>query len=726
MISPLATAKAGLSAGSLESQSQGSHFGDISGLIQQKEAELRGIHEMRCTQLEGMVTERDALLLESSKRFNQLKDDFQYNLALLDARDKEIQRVEGIAETCNTRIKELDLEKKSLLQKIEHLVQQDNDRIVAFEQEKGNNKKRLLQLKEEIEHTVWTSGETVKAKERDITSLRVELTRAKAEYDDQIESQRKDLTKTFELLMHQREDVFKEKERQIGGQIDTLSHKFEHLKNENTRLKTEGMEQKRRADLLQEENALKDENYRKLIWKMDDERAAMQRSEDAFQVNLQQLTMQISEAKAEADKAGAEGQRLIEQARADSQREKELRHAVERSIEDMRRTFFDEETRYQRDLSESRNREEGLLIENTSLKKERDDALDRHSRSKADMDAMELRHRGMTRELASLKDELHVTSRRLEETEAKLIAQTVQAEEDRQASIKALELSESRARDEMFAFRDDAQRIQDRLREDFERSRSQLICEHEDTSRESSRVYEEKISVLTHKLEESAGEITRLRTNLSERDHELSEEKAEAAALKLRIRLHESQATASQEQIERLQRHVSQSISSPVYQRSRVGSDSDSVSGARNGRPPYVPSARRMSVPESPIFSEDFGPASVPLSPEPTPSRRFSFEHKQTAYSSHAHTSYPGMSPSNGGPSSQGVYSSGYVKASSQSPERLRSRAPSVVLTTPEPVSSPLTVEDPLVAENERLKTIIKDVSSYLQHDDMKLFSYNI
>jgi hypothetical protein len=49
-----------------------------------------------------------------------------------------------------------------------------------------------------------------------------------------------------------------------------------------------------------------------------------------------------------------------------------------------------------------------------------------------------------------------------------------------------------------------------------------------------------------------------------------------------------------------------------------------------------------------------------------------------------------------------------------------------VVLTTPEPVSSPLTVEDPLVAENERLKTIIKDVSSYLQHDDMKLFSYNI
>lgn len=56
---------------------------DISQVILKKEKELHEIHEIRCTKLELLLKERDSLLLESSKRFERLKDDFEYNLSLI-------------------------------------------------------------------------------------------------------------------------------------------------------------------------------------------------------------------------------------------------------------------------------------------------------------------------------------------------------------------------------------------------------------------------------------------------------------------------------------------------------------------------------------------------------------------------------------------------------------------------------------------------------------------
>jgi hypothetical protein len=40
---------------------------NIAEVIRQKERELHDIHSMRCSQLEEMVTEREQLLIESSK-----------------------------------------------------------------------------------------------------------------------------------------------------------------------------------------------------------------------------------------------------------------------------------------------------------------------------------------------------------------------------------------------------------------------------------------------------------------------------------------------------------------------------------------------------------------------------------------------------------------------------------------------------------------------------------
>ena len=121
--------------------------GEISQLIRLKERELHEIHDLRCSQLEKLVAERDSLLLEAGRRFEQLRDDFQYNLALLEARDGEIRRLEGIVEGDNKRIGALESEKRSLTERIESFSLKDHEREAQIQEEKTSNKVAMFLFK---------------------------------------------------------------------------------------------------------------------------------------------------------------------------------------------------------------------------------------------------------------------------------------------------------------------------------------------------------------------------------------------------------------------------------------------------------------------------------------------------------------------------------------------------------------------------------------------------
>ncbi len=113
---------------------------DISNLIRTKERELHEIHDMRFSSLEKMISERDSLLLESSRRFEQLKDDFTYNLALLEARDQEIKRLGSVNETLSGKLDVSDQDRKSANEKISQLQTQSEERTKHFLDEKASNK----------------------------------------------------------------------------------------------------------------------------------------------------------------------------------------------------------------------------------------------------------------------------------------------------------------------------------------------------------------------------------------------------------------------------------------------------------------------------------------------------------------------------------------------------------------------------------------------------------
>jgi DNA repair ATPase RecN len=111
-------------------------FGTMSQLILQKERELHEMHDIRCSKLETMVEERDSLLLESSRRFEQLKDDFTYNLTLIEARDKEIERICQLLKDRDEEMKEIQSDNKKLNKQVEALRASENERDLTIAKEK--------------------------------------------------------------------------------------------------------------------------------------------------------------------------------------------------------------------------------------------------------------------------------------------------------------------------------------------------------------------------------------------------------------------------------------------------------------------------------------------------------------------------------------------------------------------------------------------------------------
>ena len=83
-----------------------------------------------------MIEERDSLLHESTRRFNLLKEDFQYNLTLLEARDKEIARLHYV----EVQLEAVTQDKENLSKRMEMMMMKECEKEEKIQQDKITNK----------------------------------------------------------------------------------------------------------------------------------------------------------------------------------------------------------------------------------------------------------------------------------------------------------------------------------------------------------------------------------------------------------------------------------------------------------------------------------------------------------------------------------------------------------------------------------------------------------
>ena len=304
-------------------------FSDINQMIYDKEKELKEFQEMKCSNLERLVIERDILLIESNKRFEQMKKDFKYNLTLLEVRDKEIERLGRLLEEKGALLLANELDRKVLYDKIVVLESKEDQLSEKYDREKGHYRRVLEEMKEAIEGMKWAALEDGRAKAREIEALKADLVRVMSSRDESLDSQRKDLTQTFEQLLSQREHSCADRERELVGQIAAFASKHEQLQKEVGQLKSDVLESSRQKEGLVGELTRKEEMYRQLQWRAEDERSARQETEDALRREVQQLSIDFSLAKEQLQSDSNDYSRRLEAATNDAARERGFRLAAD-------------------------------------------------------------------------------------------------------------------------------------------------------------------------------------------------------------------------------------------------------------------------------------------------------------------------------------------------------------------------------------------------------------
>jgi chromosome segregation ATPase len=171
--------------------------------------------------------------------------------------------------------------------------------------------KILDEFRDGVQEARWASEEELRAQGREVEALKSDIRRLNAQKDEVLESQRRDLTQTFENILQQREESFVAKEREIASQVSILESRFESLQTDNTRLKSELAASLRKRESLAEELAAKEEARRQLQWALDDERAVKAQAENMHAHAVQQLTLEISMLKENTDTDVAELKRKL-------------------------------------------------------------------------------------------------------------------------------------------------------------------------------------------------------------------------------------------------------------------------------------------------------------------------------------------------------------------------------------------------------------------------------
>ena len=68
----------------------------LQGLVEQKENEWREAQQLQNKSLQNALKEKERQLNNERSRFRKLKEDFEYNLKLLEERDQELQRYDAL------------------------------------------------------------------------------------------------------------------------------------------------------------------------------------------------------------------------------------------------------------------------------------------------------------------------------------------------------------------------------------------------------------------------------------------------------------------------------------------------------------------------------------------------------------------------------------------------------------------------------------------------------
>jgi chromosome segregation ATPase len=212
-------------AQSIAAGSQSAVFADahLRDLVMSKERELHEIHELRLTTLERTLADREGKLVDVTAKLTKLREDFKYNLTLIEGRDAELERFEVTLDGVRSCLRDREVEANELRRQLDEMAERSAAAHAREDEQTHYWREKCKNLRCEADNLKWSHEDDMRKAREVAEGLRAEVARHSRLLEDELEVQRRDMTVTFDDVMRQRDDEIKQRQAEFSAQL--LEHK---------------------------------------------------------------------------------------------------------------------------------------------------------------------------------------------------------------------------------------------------------------------------------------------------------------------------------------------------------------------------------------------------------------------------------------------------------------------------------------------------------------------
>ncbi len=217
----------------------------LKNLAEQKEKEWRCIQEKRIEFLEKSLKEKCLEFTEEKSKNSRLKEDFKYNLKLLEERDADLDKYEKTIASTRKQMSDKNSEISELKIKIDELKKSKETEKSELDEVKKYYIGRLSQKQQEIDKYKVQKDAEINIERQEIEKYKRTLKREIQDLQIDLETQRNELKTEFDNVMRKREHEWRLQMEEVNNQdlakdlqIKMLSNELNIIKEAASGLKT--------------------------------------------------------------------------------------------------------------------------------------------------------------------------------------------------------------------------------------------------------------------------------------------------------------------------------------------------------------------------------------------------------------------------------------------------------------------------------------------------------
>ncbi|XP_048584581.1 coiled-coil domain-containing protein 57 isoform X2 [Nematostella vectensis] len=406
----------------------------LGELVEQKEKEWKEAQTLRIKSLEAALKEKEGLVNNERLRFRKLKEDFEYNLKLLQERDQELDRYDAIFAEYKSVGNTKDAEVSDLKIKLDDLQQKLKQEKQIQEDLQGHSRQRMQEHQQELNQFRLNKEWEVKRERDELEGFKRELQHQLRAAEEDIDTQRQTLISDFDDALHKREHEFRLKADEMSSNLLAANLKVKMLTKELEILRAH--EEKTRSELQSTEgNASElEKKLKQKEWELQDERNMHSAKQSDLELQIGQLKASMTKMQEIFQHKQAELDRYARQKEAGLLAAKETHHAREQQLEENIR-----EIQSRLDTAEVEFRR--MEWENKDTLKDKDLQIERLQRSISELnEKLSYQATGFSR--SSVAKDLELEA--LRQQDEKLRADLIQRTEDVERYKKELSLAAER------------------------------------------------------------------------------------------------------------------------------------------------------------------------------------------------------------------------------------------------------------------------------------------